>query len=230
MATPSTPECWLRGPVDGVHPALHAGRARLPADARGRREGGRGPDEEQLWLSPGGAASIGFHLHASRRQHRSAPDLRARRDAERRAEGGVQGGIATRSGDVTAHCWPVSGRSFDAAMAQLRATPRSVTLRRARRRPRGVADDRPRPTLPRRRALAAPCRTGRDDGQESWLTRASTTLRHYLVLRNGQPHRSARRHRARPPQGRRPRAVRSRSTTACWDSRSRSAWATPRRF
>ena len=62
MATPSTPEFWLRGPVEGVHPALmpaaHAFLQTLEDVERAVAD----LSHEQLWLSPGGAASIGFHI------------------------------------------------------------------------------------------------------------------------------------------------------------------------
>lgn len=56
------PEAWQRGPVAGIpdqlQPVAHAliGAAEDAADAVG------GLTAPQLWLSPGGAASVGFHL------------------------------------------------------------------------------------------------------------------------------------------------------------------------
>ena len=58
----SRPEAWQRGPVPGIpdqlQPVAHAliGAAEDASDA----VSGLGPS--QVWLSPGGAASIGFHL------------------------------------------------------------------------------------------------------------------------------------------------------------------------
>jgi uncharacterized damage-inducible protein DinB len=61
-AAAAQPEVWLRGPVDGVpaslQPVAHAllqaleDAERLTADLQPR----------ELWLTPGGAASVGFHL------------------------------------------------------------------------------------------------------------------------------------------------------------------------
>ncbi|HEX5830091.1 MAG TPA: DinB family protein, partial [Gemmatimonadaceae bacterium] len=58
----TAPEPWLRGPVPGVpdelQPAAHAllqAREDLP-----RAAAGLAPTE--LWMRPGGAASVGFHL------------------------------------------------------------------------------------------------------------------------------------------------------------------------
>ncbi|MBM4184516.1 MAG: DinB family protein [Gemmatimonadetes bacterium] len=60
--TETQPEPWLRGPVPGVpallQPAAHAflqAQEDVERAARALR-----PDE--LWLEPGGAASVGFHL------------------------------------------------------------------------------------------------------------------------------------------------------------------------
>ena len=56
------PEAWQRGPVAGIpdqlQPVAHAliGAAEDAADATG------GLTTAQIWLSPGGAASVGFHL------------------------------------------------------------------------------------------------------------------------------------------------------------------------
>jgi uncharacterized damage-inducible protein DinB len=59
---PPSPEAWLRGPVDGVptqlQPVAHALIQALDDVERFRAD--LGPDA--LWLEPGGAASVGFHL------------------------------------------------------------------------------------------------------------------------------------------------------------------------
>jgi uncharacterized damage-inducible protein DinB len=55
-------EAWLRGPVEGV-PNLLMPAAHSLIDAIGDIERAvAGLRPEQVWLSPGGAASIGFHL------------------------------------------------------------------------------------------------------------------------------------------------------------------------
>ena len=62
MSTPSLPEVWLRGPVHGIDAALQpVAHALLQArEDLARATAGLGPAE--LWATPGGAASIGFHL------------------------------------------------------------------------------------------------------------------------------------------------------------------------
>jgi hypothetical protein len=62
MTTPSLPEVWLRGPLEGfapmVMPAAHALlQVREDLDRLARTV-----PEAHLWLRPGGAASIGFHI------------------------------------------------------------------------------------------------------------------------------------------------------------------------
>lgn len=56
------PEAWLRGPLDGVPgPLMPAAHSLIDAveDIEGAVEG---LQPEQIWITPGGAASIGFHL------------------------------------------------------------------------------------------------------------------------------------------------------------------------
>ena len=76
----SHPESWLRGPIagipDGVQPVAHALIAAREdvADAVANLTSG------QLWLAPGGAASIGFHvmhllLHAAEHATRHAGQI-----------------------------------------------------------------------------------------------------------------------------------------------------------
>jgi uncharacterized damage-inducible protein DinB len=55
-------EAWLRGPVDGVPEGLMPA-AHSMLDAREDMERAAAAlTPEQLWLRPGGAASVGFHL------------------------------------------------------------------------------------------------------------------------------------------------------------------------
>jgi hypothetical protein len=59
------PEAWLRGPIAGV-PAVLMPAAHALADALEEMEVARDLDTRQLWLRPGGAASVGFHLRHAR--------------------------------------------------------------------------------------------------------------------------------------------------------------------
>ena len=56
------PEAWLSGPVDGVPwPLMPAAHALMDA-LEDMEVAVEGLTTEELWLSPGGAASVGFHL------------------------------------------------------------------------------------------------------------------------------------------------------------------------
>ncbi|HEX7091043.1 MAG TPA: DinB family protein [Longimicrobiales bacterium] len=60
--SPSTPEAWLRGPVPGISPALQPAAHALIQALEDAERLAAPLDTATLWRSPGGAASIGFHL------------------------------------------------------------------------------------------------------------------------------------------------------------------------
>ena len=164
MATNTQPEFWLRGPVEGVPPALmpaaHAFLQTLE-DVEGATAD---LSEEQLWARPGGVASIGFHLiHLSGSTDRLLTYARGERlnDAQKAAARAESDPPRVDAGSLLADL----RRSFDAALSQLRATAAVIASRRAARRPGRAADDGPRAALSRRRTLPATRRPGRDDGQ-----------------------------------------------------------------
>jgi uncharacterized damage-inducible protein DinB len=55
-------EAWLRGPVDGVPAPLMPAAHSLMDAVEDIERAVQGLTAEQLWLMPGGAASIGFHM------------------------------------------------------------------------------------------------------------------------------------------------------------------------
>lgn len=55
-------EPWLRGPLLGIHPSLLPIAHSLTQTLELLPQIVAGLTEEQLWATPGGAASIGFHL------------------------------------------------------------------------------------------------------------------------------------------------------------------------
>jgi uncharacterized damage-inducible protein DinB len=58
----SQPEAWLRGPLEGVSPMfMPAGHALVQA-CEDIDRAVAGLTVEELWVKPGGAASLGFHL------------------------------------------------------------------------------------------------------------------------------------------------------------------------
>lgn len=56
----SQPEAWLRGPVAGIPDALQPAAHAFIAAGEDAVAPVTGLTVEQLWLQPGGAASIGF--------------------------------------------------------------------------------------------------------------------------------------------------------------------------
>ena len=58
----SVPEAWLRGPVHDVDPVLLPAAHALMQASEDLERAASGLTVEQVWVKPGGAASIGFHL------------------------------------------------------------------------------------------------------------------------------------------------------------------------
>jgi uncharacterized damage-inducible protein DinB len=58
----SQPEAWLRGPFEGVAPMLMPASHALVQASEDLERAVSGLTVEQLWVKPGGAASVGFHL------------------------------------------------------------------------------------------------------------------------------------------------------------------------
>lgn len=58
----TTPSPWLRGPVEGVPFELQASAHALLDAGESLVEAARDLSLEELWATPGGAASVGFHL------------------------------------------------------------------------------------------------------------------------------------------------------------------------
>jgi hypothetical protein len=61
MSTPR-PEPWLRGPVAGVPPLLQPAAHAFIMSVEDCRAAAGNLTQDQLWHSPGGAATVGFHL------------------------------------------------------------------------------------------------------------------------------------------------------------------------
>jgi len=56
------PEFWLRGPVDSVAPVLMPAAHALLQTLEDAEHWTEGMSDDQIWLTPQGASSIGFHL------------------------------------------------------------------------------------------------------------------------------------------------------------------------
>lgn len=59
---PTSPEVWLRGPVEGIPPVLMPVAHALLQSREDLRGAAGSLSTFELWARPGGAASIGFHL------------------------------------------------------------------------------------------------------------------------------------------------------------------------
>ncbi len=58
----SQPEAWLRGPLEGVVPMLMPAAHALVQASEDIERATSGLTVQELWVRPGGAASLGFHL------------------------------------------------------------------------------------------------------------------------------------------------------------------------
>jgi DinB superfamily len=62
MSSPSLPEPWLRGSIEGVPAVLQPAAHALQATSEDVAAIGATLTADELWMRPGGAASLGFHL------------------------------------------------------------------------------------------------------------------------------------------------------------------------
>jgi hypothetical protein len=116
------PEVWLRGPLDGVDPVLMPAAHALLQTVEDVERAVSDLTINQLWMTPGGAASIGFHLvHLSGATDRlltyaRGATLNETQNASRVAE---KNPARTASGPLLEQL----RTTVDAALAQIRATP-----------------------------------------------------------------------------------------------------------
>jgi DinB superfamily len=131
MATQTQTEVWLRGPMPGVDPALMPAAHALQQTIEDVEKAVTGLSHEQVWMSPGGASSLGFHLlHLSGSTDRLLTYARGAtlNDAQKAAIGAEKTltpvDLAILLADLR--------RTFDAALAQVRTTsPASLQDARA---------------------------------------------------------------------------------------------------
>jgi uncharacterized damage-inducible protein DinB len=116
------PEMWLRGPVPGVSPRLQPAAHALLQTVEDVEQAVEGLTTDQVWTSPGGAASIGFHvLHLAGATDRlftyaRGEGLSDSQKAQLQAEKNPQrADIASLLAGLR--------QAVDGALAQLRATP-----------------------------------------------------------------------------------------------------------
>jgi len=130
----SQPEAWMRGPVDGIPPLLMPAAHALIGAREDVEAALAGLSADELWASPGGAASAGFHaVHLAGSLDRLFTYARGEQlgDAQRQA-------LAAESTPADPPPSPseVNGivhAAVDKALAQLRATDPATLLE-----PRGV--------------------------------------------------------------------------------------------
>lgn len=125
MTSPTQPEPWLRGPVDGVPPLLQPIAHALMQAVEDVRRVVTPLSADALWARPGGAASVGFHVrHAANALDRlfayaRGESLSKEQLAALRAET-----TAEEQGKATAReLVMVLEAQVERAIAQLRATP-----------------------------------------------------------------------------------------------------------
>jgi hypothetical protein len=121
---PSTPEVWLRGPIEGIDPVLMPAAHAFIQTVEDVERAVAGLTPEQLWAMPGGAGSIGFHLmHLSGATDRLLTYARGSRlnDAQKAA---LAAENSPGQAD-TATLLSEFKRTVDAALAQIRSTPPS---------------------------------------------------------------------------------------------------------
>lgn len=122
------PEAWLRGPIDGIDPYLMPAAHALVQAREDLIGVARSVPPQLLWSRPGGAASIGFHIrHAGGALRRLLTYARG----EPLGETELAAAKAEKDPEPELDAAALIGeldRSVEAALAQLRATPRESLL------------------------------------------------------------------------------------------------------
>ncbi len=120
--TPPLPEPWLRGPVPDVPSLLQPAAHAFIMSVEDCEAAVTGLTDDQLWSSPGGAASVGFHLrHLAGSTDRLLTYARGEPldDAQRAALRSESNLSVRPSGATLVAAWRAA---VDAAVAQLAAT------------------------------------------------------------------------------------------------------------
>ena len=123
MSLPTQPEPWLRGPVSGIpgplQPAAHAlimAREDVAAAVVGL-------SEEQVWMQPGGATPLGFHVaHLSGSTDRLLTYARGDALSQAQRETLAREKTLTTARPPLEQLLSVWHHTVDAALAQLAAT------------------------------------------------------------------------------------------------------------
>jgi hypothetical protein len=122
------PEVWLRGPVAGVEPLLMPLAHSLLQVREDIGQALMDLDDVQLWIRPGGAASVGFHVrHIGGSIVRLLTYARGERLTDQQLADGSR--ESTETVDRTLLLAEVDA-AIDTALAQIRTTPPSILLER----------------------------------------------------------------------------------------------------
>ena len=123
------PEAWLRGPIDGVDAYLQPAAHALVQAREDLARVGSGLATAQLWLQPNGAASVAYHL---RHLGGSLDRLLTYARGEQLSERQLAALKSETDPDAPRHELPTlveeARRAIDAALEQIRATPRDELL------------------------------------------------------------------------------------------------------
>lgn len=125
---PTQPEPWLRGPVPGVPPLLQPAAHALVMALEDAERAVEGLTSDQLWLAPGGAASVGFHLrHLSGSTDRLLTYARGERlsDTQRAALSAETSANSPPSRDELVRSWQ---STVARALEQLRGVQEATLL------------------------------------------------------------------------------------------------------
>ena len=124
-------EVWLRGPIDGIAPQLQPVAHALLQAREDVEAHISGLTPDQLWLRPGGAASIGFHVrHAAGALDRLFTYARGESLSAAQVTTAKSEGDPDLEGGAGAKLVEQFGRAVEAALAQLRGTDASRLLDR----------------------------------------------------------------------------------------------------
>lgn len=129
MPAPTFPEFWLRGPLEGVPPLLQPAAHAIVQAREDATRAASALDRAQLWATPAGVASVGFHL-------RHIAGVLDRLLTYARGEGLSEAQLATLRVEALAGDPPASAEELvalldgavEGALARIRATPEGSLL------------------------------------------------------------------------------------------------------
>ena len=125
----TTPEVWLRGPLPGIPPLLQPVAHSLVQSREEVESVLGGLSMEQLWTSPGGAASAGYHArHAAGALDRLFTYARGEALSSAQRLALLVESSAPRERDDSDRLRTTFVEAVDRAVAQLRETPDSALL------------------------------------------------------------------------------------------------------